>query len=201
MKLKTLLELGNKNYDLLSEESKKVNQLLNVFDTLGVLPDIDLDENKMTEAPSNKISNVEELHNKKCGKFSIQVLTSMKGEEDTTISVIVYAYFEGLKREMEVYNVDINEKNTFETVVKDLKTFGFNFEVEDKIHTITYKDKEIGKLVGIIRYNSKERLETKLGKFKYINLADMFRTFNKDIDKFNKTLSDLFDNSLEIIYS
>lgn len=197
MKLKTLLELGNKNYDLLSEESKKVNQLLNIFDTLGVLPDIDLDENKMTEAPSNKISSVEELHNKKCGKFSIQVLTSMKGEEDTITSIMVYAYFEGLKREMEVYNVDINEKNTLETIVKDLKTFGFNFEVEDKIHTITYKDKETGKLVGIIKYNSKERLETKLGKYKYVNLADMFREHDKDITKFNETLKLIFPN-LEI---
>ena len=224
MTLRRLIEIGAMQYDKFDKSVKQVYDLMLLGMILGEIPnevlDKELSEEDLNDVPETqkkplinslnfiekfynikngeknvlKCSELSELNGKKCGSFTLEIIDLHEGG----IEVRVTSYFEGMQGYMNVYEVVTDNTNyTVETVIKDLKTFGFNIELEDKEEEISYKDKTTGKLVGIIKHKNGKLVQAKLGKFKYINLAEMFKEFDKDIDKFNKELEHFSD--LEII--
>lgn len=224
MTLRRLIEIGAMQYDKFDKSVKQVYDLMLLGMILGEIPnevlDKELSEEDLNDVPETqkkplinslnfiekfynikngeknvlKCSELSELNGKKCGNFTLEVTDLHEGG----IEVKVNSYFEGMQGYMNVYEVVTDNMNyTTETVIKDLKTFGFSIELEDKEEEISYRDKTTGKLVGIIKHKNGKLVQAKLGKFKYINLAEMFKEFDKDIDKFNKELEHFSD--LEII--
>lgn len=217
MTLRRLIEIGAMQYDKFDKSVKQVYDLMLLGMILGEIPnevlDKELSEEDLNDVPETqkkplinslnfiekfynikngeknvlKCSELSELDGKKCGNFTLNVYKE---------NVSVTTYFEGSNLYNRLYDVNLRV-NTPETIVKDLKTFGFNIELEDKEEEISYKDKTTGKLVGIIKHKNGKLVQAKLGKFKYINLAEMFKEFDKNIDKFNKELEHFSD--LEII--
>lgn len=220
MTLRRLIEIGAMQYDKFDKNVKQVYDLMLLGMILGEIPnevlDKELSEEDLNDVPETqkkplinslnfiekfynikneeknvlKCSELSELNGKKCGNFTLKV-------DNKNVSVITY--FEGSNSYNCIYDVNlrVNTPEAIVTIVKDLKTFGFNIELEYKEEEISYKDKTTGKLVGIIKHKNGKLVQAKLGKFKYINLAEMFKEFDKDIDKFNKELEHFSD--LEII--
>lgn len=217
MTLRRLIEIGAMQYDKFDKSVKQVYDLMLLGMILGEIPDEILDkelsEEDLNGVPEHqkkslinslnfiekfygikkedknvlKCSELSELNGKKCGNFTLKA-------DNKNVSVTTY--FEGSNLYNCLYDVNLRV-NTPEAIIKDLKSFGFNIELEYKEEEISYKDKTTGKLVGIIKHKNGKLVQAKLGKFKYINLAEMFKEFDKDIDKFNKELEHFSD--LEII--
>lgn len=217
MTLRRLIEIGAMQYDKFDKSVKQVYDLMLLGMILGEIPnevlDKELSEEDLNEVPEHqkkplinslnfiekfynikngeknvlKCSELSELNGKKCGNFTLKA-------DNKNVSVTTY--FEGSNLYNCLYDVNLRV-NTPEAIIKDLKSFGFNIELEYKEEEISYKDKTTGKLVGIIKHKNGKLVQAKLGKFKYINLAEMFKEFDKDIDKFNKELEHFYD--LEII--
>lgn len=217
MTLRRLIEIGAMQYDKFDKSVKQVYDLMLLGMILGEIPnevlDKELSEEDLNDVPESqkkplinslnfiekfygikkegknvlKCSELSELNGKKCGNFTLNI---DDGE------LIIETYLEGLGYTSKVYETTLNNR-TPKNIIQDLKSFGFNIELEDKEEEISYKDKTTGKLVGIIKHKNGKLVQAKLGKFKYINLAEMFKEFDKDIDKFNKELEHFSD--LEII--
>lgn len=213
MTLRRLIEIGAMQYDKFDKSVKQVYDLMLLGMVLGEIPnevlDKELSEEDLNDVPETqkkplinslnfiekfydikkedknvlKCSELSELNGKKCGNFTLKA-------DNKNVSVTTY--FEGSNLYNCLYDVNLRV-NTPEAIVKDLKSFGFNIELEDKEEEISYKDKTTGKLVGIIKHKNGKLIQAKLGKFKYINLAEMFKEFDKDIDKFNKELKHFSD--------
>lgn len=226
MTIRRLLEIGAKQYDKMNEEVQLFYDVMLLSLFCGDIEEKDLDreftkddlegmkeehkevvlkmlnfvdkfyEYKEEQTKEKVIDNdvieckdIAELGGKKCGNFTLEI-------KDNKIKV--NSYFEGSEEYIDVYEIDIDDQHTPQSIVKDLKTFGFNIELEDKESEITFKD-TTGKIVGIIKHKNKELVQAKLGKYKYVNLAEMFRDCDKNIDTFIENVEILFPE-LEINY-
>lgn len=219
MTIRRLLEIGAKQYDKMNEEVQLFYDVMLLSLFCGDIEEKDLDreftkddlegmkeehkevilkmlnfvdkfyEYKDEQVKEKVIDNniiecedITELDGKKCGNFTLEVKNN---------KVKVNSYFEGSEAYIDVYEIDIDDQHTPQSIVKDLKTFGFNIELEDKESEITLKD-TTGKIVGILKHKNKELVQAKLGKYKYVNLAEMFRDCDKNIDTFIENVEILF---------
>lgn len=119
----------------------------------------------------NTIQSLEELDGKANEKFTIRV-------KDGLLNVTA-------ELSRGTYCLYKNTTDKVQDILKDLQVFGFTFTLKKADKITRYYDED-GKLVGKIVNGKAE-----LGKHKYINLAELYRWCEKDIEKFNSEVKTL----------
>lgn len=146
-------------------------------------------ECQVQQTKFKEISSLNELNGVDNGKFRIHIENSQVSTYKKLLKI--YCTFDGFKKGADVvysaYYTDNNDSQ--KNLLKDLENFGFYYKLkEEKESIIAYKDIETGKIIGRIKHKNKQPIEATLGKYKYFNLADVYKYCNKDIDKFNEEI-------------